>query len=356
MSHPCLSVSSTFRRKCDSSRNDGKSPLQNKAKKRTRIAFDGIESMDASDYLSEVVREAKGMPDIFVDDTVFSKPNDEVAKESGGGDSYGQDLTTTRSQSNCASSIDGSAASLSYLLSRRASMTPPPSIRHLPKTENVKEWTESVVSNFERLRGYLERSKTQGFGGKLSARKPLPTMKDRSSWHIFCVGMDEASGNSGAYFADEYGDGDNNNVVKNKEERNKDDDKTMEELQSWRTNLPADGYEPSVCLLLQMDQVMIRRILSHLIYYVNLGWSATSGTGRRAEWIYALLARVEKPVHRDDAAVLFGLLKNLTLARSKIDFSRAEKDACNLAKLNVLIVLVGVYFEQGSLNKIMSCE
>jgi survival of motor neuron protein-interacting protein 1 len=303
--------------------------------------------MDASDYLSEVVREAKGMPDIFVDDTLFSKPNDKVAKESGGGDSCGQDRTAARSQSNCASSIDGSAASLSYLLSRRASMTPPPSIRHLPKTENVNEWTTLVVSNFERLRGYLERSKTQGFGGKLSARMPLPTMKDRSSWHVFCVGMDEASGNSGAYFADEYGYDD---------KRHKDHEKTTEELQSWRSNIPVDGYEPSVCLLLQIDQVMIRRVLSHLIYYVNLGWSVTSGTGRRAEWIYALLARLEKPVHRDDAAVLFGLLKNLTLARSKIDFSKAEKDTCNLAKLNVLIVLVGVYFEQGSLNKIMSCE
>jgi survival of motor neuron protein-interacting protein 1 len=354
MSHPCLSASSTSRRKFDDFENDGQ---PNGAKKKTRIAFDDIDSMAASDYLSQVMREAKSMPDIFVADKAVSKRDEEKAEKSDGGNSMGHDApTTTPSPSNYAA-IDGSAASLSYLLSKRASLIRPPSNRHLPKNEDVEQWTETVVSNFERLRGYLERSKEQGFGGKRTVRKPLPTMKDRSSWHIFCVGEDEASGNSGAYFADDYGDTDIKDIDKNKEDGNQNGDKSMEGMPSWRINLPVDGYEPSVCLLLQMDQVMVRRVLSHLCYYVNLGWSVTSGTGRRAEWIYALLARLEKPVHRDDAAVLFGLLKKLTLARSKVDFRRAETDRCNLAKLNVLIVLVGVYFEQGgSLDKIMACK
>ena len=355
MSHPCLSASPSFRRKSEDSRHDGKSP----ANKRSCIELDAIESMDASDYLSGVMREAKQMPDIFFADTntaADSNLNKKTAEQEDGAVSVRQDKTTTPVQRN-RDCIDGSAASLSYLLSKRASIIPPPSIQHLPNNENVKEWSESVLSIFLHLRGYLERSKAKGFGGKRTARKPLPTMKDRPSWHIFCVGLDEASGNSGSYFADDYGDAYNNNVGKNTVERNKANDNKTEELPPWRTNLPVDGYEPSVCLLLQMDQVMIRRILSHLAYFVNLGWSVTSGSGRRAEWIYALLARLEKPVHRDDAAVLFGLLKNLTLARSKIDFSLSETKKINLAKLNVLIILVGVYFEQGgSLNKIMACE
>ena len=61
-------------------------------------------------------------------------------------------------------------------------------------------------------------------------------------------------------------------------------------------------------------------------------------------WIYDLLARLEKPIHRDDAAMLFGLLKALTRSRSK-QIQPDEKK--NLAKLNVLILLIGVYFEQG---------
>ena len=353
MSHPCLSVPSTFRR--DDSQNEEPST----ANKRARIAFDDIESMDASAYLAGVVKEAKQMPDIFVAaaDGEESESNEKSTEQTDDAVSIHQG-ESPRPKLQINESIDGSAASLSYLLSKRSSIIPPPSIQHLPKDENVQEWTESVVSNFVRLRKYLERSKAKGFGGKQTARKPLPTMKDRSSWHIFCVGLDEASGNSGSYFADDYGETNDNHASKPPEDKATDNAvNTVEELPPWRINLPADGYEPSVCLLLQMDQVMIRRVLSHLAYYIDLGWSVTSGSSRRGEWIYALLARLEKPVHRDDAAVLFGLLKNLTLARSKIDFSKGEKGRNNLAKLNVLIVLVGVYFEQGgSLKKIMECE
>lgn len=351
MSHLSLSNSnrSTFGRK----RNEnGISPQQNKPRKKTRIAFD-VKSMDATYYLSQVTREAQGISDIVVSDSNLPRAKKNSTNQSGGGVSLCQDLTLAPSQRKYVP-VDGSAASLSYLLSSRASVTPPPSTFHLPKTENMKEWTTSVVFNFDRLRGYLERSEARGFGGKLTIRKPLPAMKDRPSWHIFCVGADDASGNFGAYFANDY---DNNNIVENTEEKNINGDKKIVELPSWMTNLPTDGYEPSVSLLLQMDQVMIRRVLSHLTFYINRGWSTTSGTGRRAEWVYALLARLEKPLHRDDAAELFGLLKNLTLARSKIDLSRDEKDRNVLSKLNVLIVIVGVYFEQGgSLNKFMACK
>jgi len=340
MSHPCLSAPSAFRKNTNDSQ-DEKLP----ANKKARIAFDAIESMDASAYLSGVMREAKAMPNIFVagNDTAEGSTLNETASDS-------PDKTMISPAQRNRTSIDGSVASLSYLLSKRSSIIPPPSIQHLPKVITSDEWSESVVSNFERLRGYLERSKAKGFGGKQTARKPLPTMKDRPSWHIFCVGVDEARGNSGAYFADDYDT--TTNTIADEKHKDDDDDKT-EDIPAWRKNLPEHGYEPSVCLLLQMDQVMVRRVLSHLAYYVNLGWSVTSG--RRAEWIYALLARLEKPVHRDDAAVLFGLLKKLTMARSKID--PGETNRSNLAKLNVLIVIVGKYFEQaGSLHKIMTCE
>ena len=335
MSHPCLSPSLKFRRKVDNSKNG-----TNTSKKRPRIAFDVVESMDASDYLSQVIQEAKGMADIFVADDTSDQHEGGVAKQKVDDNPRDQDLTTIPSSRNIHASIEGSAASLSYLLSKRVAITPPPSTRYLPN--DVKEWTDLVLSSFERLRGYLDRAKAKGFGGKQSDRRPLPTMKDRSSWHIFCLGVDEARGNSGAYFADDYDEGTNSNDV--------------EEVPPWRVNLPAKGYEPSASLLLQMDQVMVRRVLAHLCFYVNLGWAITSGTGRLGEWIYALLARLEKPIHRDDAAVLFGLLKNLTLARSKIDPNEIDQERSNLAKLNVLIVVVGIYFEQGGSLKIIMTD
>jgi len=76
-------------------------------------------------------------------------------------------------------------------------------------------------------------------------------------------------------------------------------------------------------------------------------------TPQRSEWLYALLARLEKPIHRDDAAILFGLLKVLTLFRSKLKAT----DRNTLARLNTLIILIGIFFEQGGgVSRLMTFE
>jgi survival of motor neuron protein-interacting protein 1 len=313
------------------------------------ISFDD-ETMDASEYLSRVSQQAKNMPDIFTDKSTTNQSSTKNIKQT-------QDCKIVP--------IDGCAASISYML-KRSTLTPPPSVYHLPSTDNIPEWTKTVISNFERLRYYLERCKEQGIGGKQTDRLPLPPMKDRPSWHIFCVGIDEANGNIDAYYGeeeeeeeddDECKDNNNNNWNQQSNtgcEGEKVNDTDTDDIPLWKRNLPDGGHPPNVRLLLQMDQVMIRRILSHLTHFVHLGWSV--GTGRRSEWIYALLARLEKPIHRDDASVLFGLLKDLTLVRSKInDFEDETSFAC-LAKLNVLITLVGLYFEQANgINAILTC-
>jgi survival of motor neuron protein-interacting protein 1 len=93
-----------------------------------------------------------------------------------------------------------------------------------------------------------------------------------------------------------------------------------------------------------MDQVMVRRVLGQLAYYVKEGWSPCCP--QRAAWIYALLARLERPIHRDDAAMLYGLLKKMTLVRAEMK-PNEEQGRADLARLNVLIAIVGISFEQG---------
>jgi survival of motor neuron protein-interacting protein 1 len=296
MSQPCLPISRRRKR----NRQDEDEP---------QTGFDDIHSISASEYLSRVVNEAKNLPDICV---APSSDNEE----------------SSNSKHQRAIPIDGSAASLSYLVSGRASLTPPPTNKYLPNDSRV--WVEKTLANFERLRVYLEKCKDQGIGGKKSERIPLPPMKERSEWHIFCVGENEASGNVGSYFDDTAGDAEE--AVDEGEE---------EEIPEWRQGMPPNGHAPSVRLVLQIDQVLTRRVLSHLSYYVSEGWSPC--TPQRSAWFYALLAKLEHPLHRDDAAILFGLLKKLTQIRATIDVA----DRTNLARLNVLIVIVGIYFEQG---------
>jgi gem associated protein 2 len=97
---------------------------------------------------------------------------------------------------------------------------------------------------------------------------------------------------------------------------------------------------------------MVRRVLGHLTHYVVKGFAVT---GQRAKWIYALLARLECPIHRDDAVTLYSLLKRLTVAREQIEFTDNDTlsttipsfNADCLASINLLIAIVGIYFEQG---------
>lgn len=297
MQQPCLPV--PRRRK----RNENE---------QTPLSFDNIESMDAMEYLAAVVQQANAMPEIFV--------SNHQPPTSGNQNQKKQHPVP----------IDGSAASLHYLVSNRTSVLPPPSAQHVP--QDCRAWVDLTLSNFSNLRDYLNQCQREGVGGKASDRVKVPPMKDRLGWHEFCVGRDEAHGNAGSYFGD------------NDDDDGSDDDGEAEnEEEEWRRNLPPNGYKPEVKLMLQLDQVMIRRVFSHLVYYVQEGWCPSSS--QRTKWVYALLARLDRPIHRDDAANMYSLLKELTQARTKLDLQASSRD--QLAQLNTLIAVVGIYFEQG---------
>jgi len=270
------------------------------------VDFSHIESMDANEYISAVVQQASALPNVFVADTAATNHEQQEQRK---------DFVP----------IDGSAASLSYLVSERTAIVPPPTQQHAPTS---REWVDTTLSNFSELRSYLDRCHKEGVGGKGTERALVPPLRERSEWHVFCVGGDEARGNAGSYF-DEGEDSDN--------------DHNQDEPAPWRLDMPSEGYSPSVRLLSQMDQVMVRRVLSHLAYYVQEGWSPR--LQQRSAWLYALLARLDRPIHRDDAATLYGLLKDLTASRANLVVSQSNQE--ELARLNTLIAIVGLYFEQG---------
>jgi len=290
MNQPCLPVSRRRKRKSDE--NAG-------------VSFENIESMDAMEYLRAVVQQAKAMPDEF-------------------------NAPPTENQNSAPREnhvpIEGSAASLQYLFSEHTAIFPPPTDEHIPA--NCRKWVDGTLANFSLLRGYLEECHQHGVGGKQTERTLVPSMKDRAGWHIFCVGLDEARGNEGSYFDDDE---------KMKEESS--DDEKKDEI-TWNNGVPPNGHIPTVDLLLQLDQVMIRQVLSHLSYYVENGWSVSS---QQTAWLYAILGRLEQPIHRDDAATMFGLLKCLTRIRNKIKSNEKEV----LVRINLLICIIGLYFEQG---------
>jgi hypothetical protein len=272
-------------------------------------------------------------------------------------------------------------------------------------------------------------------------RQPVPALRDRPAWQVLCLGQAEAEGNVGSYFDDDHHDGgDNSDVVvdddndemertdtikndtnsnnsnddkaKNKDNKanNNDDahnDHNDDKYEpqdddalpvAWRQNLPETGFAPTVSLLLQMDQVMVRAVLRNLAHVDNdqdgnpnndddqdefpplllsSGGRSTNNsslrllsTPSRTSWMYALLACLEKPLHRQEAACLYQLVKRLCLWRASMTLSSPPTTAATttttttsttssfnqqeydqqrqeLARCNALITILAIYFEQG---------
>jgi len=135
MSQPCLPV--PRRRK----RDDDKDSKE--------VGFDDIQSIDADEYLARVVRQASNLPE-FVE-AAGEEQEDE------------QGIAKRRRHIP----IDGSAASLAYLVSRRASLTRPPSDEYLPRNRFGSKRQELILGIFEfiwksvRMKELVERRRRE---------------------------------------------------------------------------------------------------------------------------------------------------------------------------------------------------
>ena len=272
-------------------------------------------------------------------------------------------------------------------------------------------WVNNTIANFSKLRSYLEteRTKQQRKQRGATVRKiAVPRMKDRAGWHIFCLGKEEAYGNVGGYYEEEEEE-DESDVVDNVKDSKKDESsipikddsdkvQSTEEFTAEATqhqsssktpppltkliynpsNIPTQGYQPRTSLILQFDQVLTRTLFHHHVHYF-CKWKFRLSYNR-CIWIYSLLGNMEKPLHIDEVCGVRRVLRECCLRRwelklpnedsededvkqSAIDKSctstsaseeRDEmmkaKGSCweQLALLNTLIAITGIYFEQGN--------
>ncbi|KAL3760652.1 hypothetical protein ACHAWU_002162 [Discostella pseudostelligera] len=274
----------------------------------------------------------------------------------------------------------------------------------------VHAWVTNIISNFSKLRIHLEKmsaihhQQQQQQEGYLHRAISVPKMKDRMAWHIFCLGKDEAYGNIGGRYeylfeddAEEEDDGvtDDNGVSEDRDnncngvneeeevEESMEGEKIMlavkEECDDTHTSSPPplppqstskdinpissnsnpsstqQPHPPTLPLLLQFDQVLTRSIFHHHVhYYCQYKLPLTKA---RASWIYAILARLEKPLHREECASVRSVLREccerrwkLVLPSSSEDVVEGNEEECweQLTLLNTLIAITGIYFEQAA--------
>ncbi|KAH7488383.1 hypothetical protein PRIC1_007501 [Phytophthora ramorum] len=98
---------------------------------------------------------------------------------------------------------------------------------------------------------------------------------------------------------------------------------------------------PHLRLLLQFDQVLTRRLLDYHAAWLSDG-DATPISRARAVWIYALLARLDKPVHASVAATIRQILRRCWTLRCELE----APTEIQLKSLNILIVISGDFFGQ----------
>lgn len=345
--------------------------------------IDDLNTIDASAYLAWVNSQAGSLPSVFVAENQIDDSNIDTSDNNKNAD------TTSAKREH---PIDGSAATLQILLSKQMDILPPPSNNHIPpacntatfymnsnsSTENdAKEmldkdecnscsnWVSTTISSFSKLRSYLETQdalqKQNYIDTQIIRKVAVPKMKDRTGWHVFCLGREEAFGNQGGYF--EEIDSDTNEQSKEESHKDKDkaepnDDSAVKKDASILTynpaDVPADGYKPTSSLLLQIDQVLTRVLFHHHVHYF-CDWKFPI-THQRAAWIYALLARMDKPMHRDECCAVRKVLRECCSRRWELslptdgDSSREESERKweQLAMLNTLIAITGIYYEQGS--------
>mmetsp|Transcript_9067 Transcript_9067/g.34209 ORF Transcript_9067/g.34209 Transcript_9067/m.34209 type:complete len:411 (-) Transcript_9067:256-1488(-) len=241
------------------------------------------------------------------------------------------------------------------------------------------QWKRSALAQFVDLRQYLRRWLARGMGSKARGRRiAVPPLKDGWAWRCFCLGPPEGSA-----------------------------------AEDGQQRPRAPGAE----LLLQFDQVLIRRLLEHHVSWLlgdeptprsevhhgeegpealpngnddkgedrELRWprkrKRAKGTASpftpssaetprpkplsraRAVWLYAMLARLERPLDANGEALVRQLYLALSTLRAGMatsakrqtspqateadrSYALSSATAKHLASINLLITITGQFFGQ----------
>eukprot|EP01033_Poteriospumella_lacustris_P004499 gene4499-3216_t len=215
---------------------------------------------------------------------------------------------------------------------------------HLPSDE----WERNILSTFSELRLSLAAKSAITSAARTIA---VPSMKDRAGWIAFCLNIDLSLSQDviqqdlAVAFAGDSEDADIS-IKKRKRELAENLGIAMdaEDGEVPENDAPEASMdvveEPDVDG--ELDQVLTQRILLYLIDFVEEhGLRSTV-----SEWIYALLTRVEKPLHRDVVAALRQLFRRCCKLRAELIEDNNETFSETLASLNLLIAITGNYFGQ----------
>ncbi|GBF92079.1 hypothetical protein Rsub_04426 [Raphidocelis subcapitata] len=188
-------------------------------------------------------------------------------------------------------------------------------------------WVRAFVEDFQRLR---LRAADAYASGELASSSPLPGPNDHQAWDRLCFGRGGGAAAEPEHPEAGGGDGDGNNAG---------------DGGSGGGAVPGSEItflSPSILpTLMALEPVGVSAVFNRHVQQL-LDCQPPSLPLARAQWLFALAARLEKPLTADAAASFRALLRRCAALRAGV----GGADDPALPRLNVLIAVAGAYFGQ----------
>jgi len=261
---------------------------------------DGRPPQDGMEYLRQVIKERKRVPDTVTADPI------KISTKSAKVDTQGQAAVST-------------SISSPSLLSGRHKAAPPPGCCPgvVWQREQVKQFSEVRT----KLARHVKLTKISGDGEK----HKIPDKKNEALWCHLMLGGEVW-----------------NLVSKSREEVE------GEEIAKGKTDVA--GEPPKLGFVTAMPVYVCEQVLEYVVSWLAVtGWRADYGP-----WVYTLLTRLEKPLTPDVGSLLrdlalFCAQQRLEIANKVEAIETGGVPDDNIAALNLFICLVAKYFDQGDL-------
>nr|CCA21951.1 conserved hypothetical protein [Albugo laibachii Nc14] len=181
---------------------------------------------------------------------------------------------------------------------------------HLPS----EQWKSYLLAEFAEVRQLIKRWQAiRSQEINTEERAQVPRQSDEAGWMRFFYGRDLDA----------------------------QEDATMEiDEESSADNTEYNGSPPYLRLALQFDQILTRKLLMYQVEWLE----TLQLTKEHALWIFALLARLDRPTSADVSAIIRQLLRRCWKLRNELN----GEDDTHLKCLNAIICISGEYFGQYS--------
>lgn len=177
------------------------------------------------------------------------------------------------------------------------------------------KWQQQQVAHFSAVRQNVNKHRMRWKSQPLDGNVMMPQVEDEEGWKKFCLG-EKLYSNTSLLLSDEERENPGIDYIK-------------------------VGFPPLLSIVSRMSQATVTSVLEYLI-----SWLETKDfSPELGRWFYALLACLEKPLLPEAHSLIRQLARHCSEVRSHVESREEEK----LSALNLLICLVGRYFDQRDL-------